>query len=103
MEKAVAKKADKVVKPATPPIKKVVKEAKTAAKKAKTVAKKTDTGKLKVTLVKSIICTRADHRATVRAMGLRKLNHSVIMSDNPQTRGMVRKVQYLVVCEEVSK
>ena len=55
---------------------------------------------LKVTLVKSIIGTKESHRATVRGLGLRRLNHTVTMADTPEIRGMIRKVAYLLKCEE---
>ena len=55
--------------------------------------------KIKVTLVKSIIGTKQDHRATVRGLGLRKLNSSVELEDTPAVRGMINKVRYLVKCE----
>ena len=55
--------------------------------------------KIKVTLVKSIIGTKQDHRATVRGLGLRKLNSSSELMDTPAVRGMINKVQYLVKVE----
>ena len=55
--------------------------------------------KITVTLVKSIIGTKQDHRATVRGLGLRKLNSSAELLDTPQVRGMIQKVQYLVKVE----
>jgi large subunit ribosomal protein L30 len=55
--------------------------------------------KIKVTLVKSIIGTKQDHRATVRGLGLRKLNSSAVLEDTPAVRGMIHKVQYLVKVE----
>ena len=55
--------------------------------------------KIKVTLVKSVIGTKQDHRATVRGLGLRKLNSSAELLDTPQVRGMIQKVQYLVKVE----
>jgi large subunit ribosomal protein L30 len=55
--------------------------------------------KIKVTLVKSIIGTKQDHRATVRGLGLRKLNSSAELEDSPAVRGMIHKVQYLVKVE----
>ena len=55
--------------------------------------------KIKVTLVKSIIGTKQDHRATVRGLGLRKLNSSSELIDTPAVRGMINKVSYLVKCE----
>ena len=55
--------------------------------------------KIKITLVKSIIGTKQDHRATVRGLGLRKLNSSAELLDTPAVRGMIQKVQYLVKVE----
>lgn len=55
--------------------------------------------KIKVTLVKSVIGTKQDHRATVRGLGLRKLNSSSELVDTPAVRGMIKKVAYLVKCE----
>jgi large subunit ribosomal protein L30 len=55
--------------------------------------------KIKVTLVKSVIGTKQSHRATVRGLGLRRLNHSVELQDTPQVRGMINKVSYLVKSE----
>jgi large subunit ribosomal protein L30 len=55
--------------------------------------------KIKVTLVKSVIGTKQDHRATVRGLGLRKLNSSSELIDTPAVRGMISKVQYLVKVE----
>ena len=55
--------------------------------------------KVKVTLVKSVIGTKQDHRATVRGLGLKRLNHTVELEDTPAVRGMITKVAYLVKCE----
>ena len=55
--------------------------------------------KIKVTLVKSVIGTKQSHRATVRGLGLRRLNHTVELADTPEVRGMINKVSYLVKCE----
>ncbi len=57
--------------------------------------------KLKITLVKSPIGRLPKHRATVRAMGLTKMNKTVVMPDNPCTRGMIRQVGYMLKVEEV--
>ena len=57
--------------------------------------------KIKVTLVKSVIGTIQPHRATVRGLGLRRLNHSVELSDTPRVRGMINKVSYLLKCEDL--
>jgi large subunit ribosomal protein L30 len=55
-----------------------------------------DTKKIKVTLVRSVACTREDHRATVRGLGLKRRMHTVEVVDTPQTRGMINKVGYLL-------
>jgi large subunit ribosomal protein L30 len=55
---------------------------------------------MKVTLLRSPNSTRESHRATVRGLGLRRLNQTVEIEDTPATRGMVRKVAYLVKCED---
>lgn len=54
------------------------------------------TGKIQVTLVKSLIGTKESHRACVRGLGLRRLNHTVMVEDTPAVRGMINKVYYLV-------
>ncbi|MDR2365484.1 MAG: 50S ribosomal protein L30 [Zoogloeaceae bacterium] len=54
---------------------------------------------LKVKLVKSVIGARESHRATVRGLGLRKLNHIVELEDTPAVRGMIQQVSYLLKCE----
>lgn len=51
---------------------------------------------LTVKLVRSIAGTRESHRATVRGLGLRKLNSTFTLEDTPAVRGMINKVAYLV-------
>lgn len=51
---------------------------------------------LKITLKKSAIGTKPDHKATVEALGLRKVNQTVEHNDTPQIRGMIKKVDYLL-------
>jgi large subunit ribosomal protein L30 len=58
-------------------------------------------GKLKVTLVKSLIGCLPAQRATVKTLGLNKLNSISEHNDTPQIRGMIRKVEHLVKFEEV--
>jgi len=55
---------------------------------------------LKVTLVKSTIGAIPKHKKTVEAMGLRKLNKTVVLPDNAATRGMIHHVKHLVKVEE---
>lgn len=57
--------------------------------------------KLKVTLVKSTIGAIPKHRATVAALGLKKVNKSVELPNNAATLGMVKQVQHLVKVEEI--
>ena len=57
--------------------------------------------KLKITLVKSTIGAIPKHRATVTALGLKKLNKTVELPNNAATWGMVKQVQHLVKVEEV--
>ena len=57
--------------------------------------------KLKVTLVKSTIGAIPKHRATVAALGLRKVNKSVELPNNASVQGMVKQVQHLVKVEEI--
>ena len=57
--------------------------------------------KLKITLKKSLISEKPRIRATVEALGLRKVGHSVEQPDNPAVRGMIRKVSYMVEVEEL--
>lgn len=56
--------------------------------------------KLKITLVKSGIGYSVKHKATIAALGLRKLNQSVIQPDSPSLRGMLIKINHLVKVEE---
>ena len=55
--------------------------------------------KVRVTLVRGVIGTRESHRATVRGLGLRRINHTVELEDTPAVRGMINKVSYLLKCE----
>ena len=55
---------------------------------------------LKITLTKSINKARANEKATVRALGLRKIGQTVEKADNEAPRGMVKAVTNYVVAEE---
>ena len=64
------------------------------------MVKKTEAGKtIKVTLIRSLIGTMESHRATVRGLGLRRINSTVDVIDTPAARGMINKVSYLLKCE----
>lgn len=56
--------------------------------------------KLRITYVKSAIGYNEKQKATIRALGFRKLNQTVELEDNPAIRGMVNKVSHLVTVEE---
>jgi large subunit ribosomal protein L30 len=56
--------------------------------------------KIRITLVKSAIGYSVRHKATVRALGLRRLNHTVEHVDSPTLRGMLAKIIHLVRLEE---
>lgn len=55
--------------------------------------------KIRVTLKKSLIGTKAPHRQTVRGLGLRRLNQTVELDRTPEVSGMVSAVAYLVQVE----
>ena len=57
--------------------------------------------KLKVTLVKSGIGYSQDQKRTLRALGFRRLNQSVVHEDSGSIRGMIIKVRHLLRVEEV--
>ena len=56
--------------------------------------------KVKITLVKSRFGRLKNHRACVAGLGLRRINHSVVVDDTPENRGMINKVAYLLRVEE---
>ncbi len=58
-------------------------------------------GRLRITWVKSAIGYSQRQKATVRALGLRRLGDSVIQDDTAVVRGMINKVRHLVQVEEV--
>ncbi len=58
-------------------------------------------GSLRVTQVKSTISHIERNRATVRALGLKRIGDTVVIPDNAATRGMVRQVRFLVTVEEI--
>ncbi len=57
--------------------------------------------KLRITYVKSAIGYSMRHKATIRTLGLHRLNQSVVHDDTPTLRGMLAKVNHLVRIEEV--
>ncbi len=59
--------------------------------------------KLRITLIKSPIGYPYDQKDTVKRLGLKRLNQSVVKDDLPQIRGMVRKVKHLLRVEEIEE
>ncbi|GAB4567190.1 MAG: 50S ribosomal protein L30 [Anaerolineae bacterium] len=59
--------------------------------------------RLKVTWVKSAIGYSRRQKATIRALGLRRLGDTVVHEDQPAVRGMIEKVKHLVTVEEVGE
>ena len=56
---------------------------------------------LRITLVRSAIGAKPKQRGTIRALGLRRINHTVEHEDKPEVRGMIARVPHLVRVEEV--
>jgi len=58
--------------------------------------------KIKVTQIKSIINRHNKQKKTIEALGLQRINHSVVHTATPQILGMVNKVKHLVITEEIN-
>jgi large subunit ribosomal protein L30 len=58
---------------------------------------------IEITQVKSSIGRKPDHRGTLRALGLKRIRHTVVQEDNPVIRGMVKKIAYLVEVRPAAK
>jgi len=57
---------------------------------------------LKITYKKSSIGYPANQKATIRALGLRKIRQTIEQTDSPQIRGMIHTVRHLIEVEEVN-
>lgn len=57
---------------------------------------------LQITQSRSLIGSSLRQRRTMKALGLRRVNHSVIHSDTPVIQGMLKKVDHLVHVDEFS-
>jgi large subunit ribosomal protein L30 len=67
----------------------------------KATAKATQPTQLKITQTRGIIGARWKQRESLRTLGLRRIRHSVIRDDNPQTRGLIAAVHHLIEVESV--
>ncbi|SDC10296.1 large subunit ribosomal protein L30 [Geodermatophilus telluris] len=56
---------------------------------------------LKVTQVRSAIGSKPNQRQTLRSLGLKRINDTVVQEDRPEIRGMVATVPHLVAVEEI--
>ena len=56
---------------------------------------------LRITQVRSIIGARFKQRESLRTLGLRRIRHSVVREDSPQTRGLIAVVRHLIEVEAV--
>jgi large subunit ribosomal protein L30 len=56
--------------------------------------------KIKVKLVRSVASCKQGHRDTVRGLGLKRINHVSELTDTPEVRGMINRVNYLVRIED---
>ncbi len=57
--------------------------------------------RIRITLRRSLIGEKPKARATVRSLGLRRINSSVVHADTPDMRGMVHRVRHLIEVEEI--
>jgi large subunit ribosomal protein L30 len=57
---------------------------------------------VRITLLRSPIGTTYRHKATLQALGLRKIRQTVEQQDTPQLRGMLAKVRHMVHVEDVA-
>ena len=55
---------------------------------------------IKITQIKSSIGYKKEAKKTLAALGLKKLNHTVLKNDTVQIRGMINKIYYLLKVEE---
>lgn len=58
---------------------------------------------LEITQVKSAIGRKPDHRGTLRALGLKRIRHTVVHEDTPVIRGMIHKVAYMLEVRPATK
>ncbi|MDQ5874185.1 MAG: 50S ribosomal protein L30 [Actinomycetota bacterium] len=59
--------------------------------------------KLKVSQVRSALDRGAQQRGTLRALGIRRIGHTVVHNDKPEIRGMIKAVEHLVTVEEIEE
>lgn len=55
---------------------------------------------IRIKLIRSTIGRLASHKACVKGLGLRRMNHEVEVMDTPENRGMINKIEYLLEVQE---
>ncbi len=60
-----------------------------------------ETKKIRVKLIRGLNGRLKKHQACVRGLGLRRIHHTVEVIDTPENRGMIKKVSYMLECEDV--
>jgi large subunit ribosomal protein L30 len=60
----------------------------------------TNKKQVKVTLIRSTNSALPKHKATVKGLGLRRMHHSVVLEDTVCVRGMIKKIDHLLLVEE---
>jgi len=65
------------------------------------VKKKIEYAKIKIKLIKSLIGRSDRQQATVKGLGLRKINSEVIREKRPEILGMIKKIEFMLQVEEV--
>lgn len=57
--------------------------------------------KLKITLIRSVNGSKPNHKLCVKGLGLRRTNHSILVTDSQCVRGLINKASHLLLVEEV--
>ena len=57
--------------------------------------------KITITLVKSLIGRKPNHKQSIKALGLKKINQQISILDNVYNRGLIKKVSYLLKIESI--
>ncbi len=60
----------------------------------------TNKKQVKVTLIRSTNSALPKHKATVKGLGLRRMHHTVVLEDTVCVRGMIKKIDHLLLVEE---
>ena len=67
------------------------------------MVKKKQPGKIEITQTRSGIRRKLKHRATLRALGIKRHQHSVVQNDTPAIRGMINQISHMVSVREIEE